>query len=296
MIGRPLVAVLALALAAGALRAQQTGPLDRVDSLASVGRADAARAALKAWQDSAEAHASRRDREQALWLRARVTPDPAQAELDYERLLVEYPGGPYSDRALFRLAQKAFVAGDSAGAHRRIAEMGRDYPGSLELREARAWLRSVGRPPPPAEPEPAGASRPASARTVAAEPARARPAASGSSASEAPARAAGDKVHGEEAAHERAPERSTASASHAAYAVQLGAFTDLSRARTLAAQAGDAGLDARIVQVRGSHLVRVRTGRFDSAASARELLAFVERLGFRAVVVGDVRAEEPVRR
>ena len=33
--------------------------------------------------------------------------DPVQAELDYQRLVIEYPGGLYSAEALLRLAQAA---------------------------------------------------------------------------------------------------------------------------------------------------------------------------------------------
>ena len=56
--------------------------------------------------------------------------DPAQAQLDYRRLVIEYPGGPYSDQALLRIAQAEFAAGDSAAAARDVQRIGREYPGS----------------------------------------------------------------------------------------------------------------------------------------------------------------------
>ena len=45
----------------------------------------------------------RGDRQRGLWLRAILTVDPLMAGLDFQRLVLEYPGGAHSDEALLRL-------------------------------------------------------------------------------------------------------------------------------------------------------------------------------------------------
>jgi hypothetical protein len=77
------------------------------------------------------------DRQHAIWLRALLTTDPEFSELDYRRLVIEYPGGPYSDGALLRLAQGARAWGDLEAARRYLEILVRDYPLSP--------LRAVGR-------------------------------------------------------------------------------------------------------------------------------------------------------
>jgi hypothetical protein len=63
------------------------------------------------------------------------------AEFDYRRLVLEYPGGPYSDDALYRLAQWAESRGDLREAQARFEMLMRDYPSSRHLPEGRSWLR-----------------------------------------------------------------------------------------------------------------------------------------------------------
>jgi len=133
-------------LAAGG---QQTTRLEQVEELARVGRTEDARAVLREWWDVAYQNASRREVQEALWLRGRLAADPAQASLDFRRLVVEFPGGAWSDQALLRLAQAAFAAGDSAEAARDVARLATEYPGSEARRTAEAWLAAAGSPPPP---------------------------------------------------------------------------------------------------------------------------------------------------
>jgi cell division septation protein DedD len=132
-----------------AAAAPDTVTLDRVEDLVQAGRTEDARAVLLTWWSRVLPKASRRDVQRGLWLRARLTVDPSQAALDYQRLVVEYPGGPYSAQALFRLAQAAWESGDSAGAARDVAHLARDYPGSRVRGDADAWLAAAGPPPPP---------------------------------------------------------------------------------------------------------------------------------------------------
>ncbi len=260
--GALVLAVLATVWSGGGMGAQEVAPLQRVEDLTSMGKTDDARALLLSWWDSTGSSASRSDRQRALWLRGRLIVDPIQAELDFRRLTIEFPGGPYSGRALFRLAQSAFAAGDADAARQRVAGLVRSYPGSRVSREAEDWLAQVGDPPPPLQLPPSDTtSRPA-----------VRP-------STTPA----------------APTESAAANRQGSYAVQLGAFSGTSRAQTLATRAREAGLRVRVVRVEGSRLVRVRVGRFTSPEPANELLKRVKDLGFQAALVRDADQEEEGR-
>ena len=132
-----VLAVLSLAVAAPA--AGQEG-LASVDALAAAGRTEEARAVLETWWDSERTRSSRRDRQRGLWLRAVLTVDPGMASLDYQRLVVEYPGGPYSDEALVRLAMIADSDEDALRAARYYRTLLQDYPRSPERVRARRWL------------------------------------------------------------------------------------------------------------------------------------------------------------
>lgn len=120
--------------------AQAQPVLDRVDSLTAAGRIDEARRTLEAWWNGSRGEASRLELQRGLWLRARLTLESEPAELDYRRLAVEYPGGPYSDGALLRLGQAAAARGDARAAADHFRTLVQDYPGSPHRLEAQAWL------------------------------------------------------------------------------------------------------------------------------------------------------------
>ena len=122
------------------LSAQET-ELDRVEEFLAEGRFSSAREILQAWFEEAEGGASREERQRGLWLRAVLTVDPEMAAIDLRRLVVRYPGGPYSDRALFRLAQGARALSEEIRALEYIEDLLRDYPES-DLRN-RAEVLSV---------------------------------------------------------------------------------------------------------------------------------------------------------
>lgn len=241
---------------------QEPPTLDRVDELARLGRAAEAREMVLAWWEAAGPRPSRRDLQRALWLRGSLNPDPAQASLDFRRLVIEFPGGAYSHLALFRLAQVAYAAGDSAAAAAMVAQLGREYPASPVRREAEAWLATAG----PVPERMAGAP----AAVEAAPP----------SADVAPPPA------GEPAA-------AVTGTGH--FAVQLGAFSSQGRAEALLERVAAAGFEARLVRVPGSDLVRVRVGTFDSAEGAGEILGRLQELGFPATVARDAHREERIR-
>ena len=249
-----MVAAISPATAAG----QAT--LQEIDDYARLGRAEEARAALLVWWEDSLDVASRADVQLALWLRGRLTVDPTQATRDFRRLVVEYPGGPFTDQALFRLAQAAYAQGDDEGARLHMASLSRDYPGSAVLREAEAWLLGAGSVPSP---------QPPAQREVA-----------------------------EERVTEPAPEEPPADprpADPGRYAVQLGAFSEEGRAAALFDLARGADLNVRLVRVTGSRLIHVRVGRFDTSAEATAFFRSVVSLGFTAAVVRDSHNEELVR-
>lgn len=125
----------------------QEGELSALERLASSGRTSEARAELVAWWDERYDEVGREERQRALWLRARLTVDPEEALRDYQRLVVLYPGGPFTDRALLRLAQAAHALGDGEQARVHVDALLRDYPRSSVTRAAEEWLRDAGDAP-----------------------------------------------------------------------------------------------------------------------------------------------------
>lgn len=286
-----LVAAAAMAVPGpGGTAAAQAG-LDAVDSLASAGRTAEARERLVVWWEGASAGAPRHELQRALWLRGRLSTGGEDAERAYERLVVEFPGGPYSALALLRLGQLAHARGDLPAAARRFRTLVRDYAETPQRLEALRWLerhgnraeemaalgggeRAATAPTPPAsepmpepEPEPAAPRRGSVEVDPSREPVEARP--------------------------PREPAATPAASGR--FAVQVGAFSREDGARTLAARVEGEGLEARLVRVQGSGLIRVRVGRFGDAAEARATEARLRRLGFETAVVGDVPAEVPIR-
>lgn len=275
-----LLVALALTIGTGAVAAQSTATagqytvtLDGVEKLIQAGKTEDARDLLLRWWGQDRPTASTRDVQRGLWLRGRLTVDPAQAELDYRRLVVEYPGGPYSAEALFRLAQSAWAAGDSSMAAQHVARLSREYPGSRVRVDAEAWLAGAGSPPP----------RPVASTDTAEDSSRRPP----SAAAPVPRPAA-------VADTARFPTSGAAPASSGRYAVQLGAFSSEARARALQSRARDAGFETRVIRVPGSRLIRVRVGRFASSEAADPVMKRLEAHGFTAAVVPDADREEPV--
>lgn len=253
--------VLVFALGGAPVAAQEPPTLDRVEELARLGRTAEARTLVGEWWRAEGPKASRRDTQRGLWLRGQLTTDAAQAALDFNRLVVEYPGGPWSDMALLRLAQAAHAAGDSLGAATHVERLLQEYPASPVRSEAEAWLATAGPVPEPAPP-------PATPDTAAPVP-------------DVPEPAAADPV---------------APAATGDFTIQLGAFSSVARAEALQRQLADAGFEGRLARVPGSDLVRVRLGRFDSAEGAEAILWQVRDRGFTATVARDAHREEPVVR
>ena len=249
-----LLVIVCLVLGPQPTHAQTSPSLAQVDSLVMAGRTEDARQALMTWWDGVgglddsrqRGSAPRIDQQHAAWLRAVLTVDPAQASVDYQRLLVEYPGGPYSDRALLRLAQAAEARGDVVRALGYLRTLLRDYPTSPARLDAGRMLPSV-----------ESAVR-----------------------SQAPV----------DAAASTSPVQESVPAG--TWTVQLGAFMSIDRARALRESIGAGHLNARIVVVPPSDLIRVRTGRFETKARAEGLRSALAARGLEATVAEDADQEE----
>jgi cell division septation protein DedD len=262
--------------------------LDRVEELVRLGRTEDARTVLQEWWNDGRDDAPQSDLQRGLWLRARLTPDPTLAELDFQRLVVLYPSSPFAPQALLRLAQSAHAHGDGAAAERHVAAIVRDYPASPTRAEAEAWLRGAGTPPPATE-----ATRAATPPDAAPQmpPAATPPATTPPITATTPSPA--DPQPGIRPATPRPPAPADAAL---AWSVQFGAFTDQDRAFALHSQLFDAGVAARLVRVAGSGFLHVRIGRFATREAASQELQRVTGLGYTAAIVRDDRAEELVRR
>ena len=145
-------ALLAGVRAGPALHAQETD-LDRVEALLSEGRFSSARAVLQGWLED-EASASREQRQRGTWLRAVLTVDPEMAAIDLRRLVVRYPGGSYSDRALLRLAQGAWVLSEEVRALEYLEDLLRDYPETRLRERAQALSGEIQAALAPTDPRP----------------------------------------------------------------------------------------------------------------------------------------------
>ena len=226
-----------------------------VDSLASAGRADEAREALESWWEDQRVGAGRRDRQRGLWLRGILTVDPRMAGLDFQRLVLEYPGGSHSDEALLRLGLISADTEDILRAAGYFRTLVTDYPRSPQRRRAQEWLAE---------------------NLVAIEEAEAETAVAGAREPQLdpPVRAETESTR---------------------YAVQVGAFESEERASSLLLSVNASGFRARIVRVTGSTLVRVRIGAFLDRSGAVELMDRVRRRGHEATIAVDVAEEEPMR-
>lgn len=255
-----LAVVLTAALSALPVAGQS--PLEEVERLTRLGHTEEARAALSEWWEGDRASASRRDLQRGLWLRGRLTVDPVQAELDFQRLAVLYPSGQFTPDAILRLAQASWAMGDEASAHRHFDTLERDYPRSDAYERGREWMADTGPPPPPGD---------TPRRSVASQ--------------------------AERAADRPTEEPSGTDDPNAVpmdYSVQLGAFAEPDRAMALYESVRAEGVDVRIVRVEGSNFTHVRVGRFAERSAAVELLEELTAMGISAALVRDDRPEEPL--
>src|SRR3954464_9143019 len=80
---------------------------------------------------------------QALFWRASLASNAADAESDYKHIVVDYPLAPQAEDALLRLAQLELARGDRDGALTPLQRIQRDYPRSKSLARASYWTSRV---------------------------------------------------------------------------------------------------------------------------------------------------------
>jgi len=139
-IGLPLFCVATLAIAQAPSR-----PADpifvRAQALVSDGNGVAGRALI----DSVIAKTPPTSQlyPQALFWRATLASNAADAESDYKHIVVDYPLAPQAEDALLRLAQLELARGDRDGALNHLQRIPRDYPRSKSLARASYWTARV---------------------------------------------------------------------------------------------------------------------------------------------------------
>ena len=80
---------------------------------------------------------------EALFWRASLASNAADAESDYKHIVVDYPLAPQAEDALLRLAQLELARGDREGALIHLQRIPRDYPRSRSLARASYWTARV---------------------------------------------------------------------------------------------------------------------------------------------------------
>lgn len=288
----PVLFLLALILSAASAEAQSsTDLLTRAERLVQEGRFAQAREAVEQWWNEGQDGAAREQRQTGIWLRALLTVDPDMADLDYRRLVVEFPGGPYSDEALLRLSRGAEARGDLPAARRYLNILVRDYPGSPHRPEARSLLARIAEGAPAAGE--GAAPLPPDVRGDRDEPPRPRDTPEPRERDARPDTPVDDTGGPGARALEGGEEGDLPPPAEAPFAVQLGAFSTLDRALDLAGVARAEGLEVRIVQVDGHGLFRVRLGGFRDRDGAREEVDRIRTLGLDATISTDRDRERP---
>src|SRR2546422_5476504 len=132
----------AAALAAAQAAARPIDPVFvRAQTLVSDGNGAAGRALI----DSviAATPPSARLYPEALFWRASLAANAADAESDYRHIVVDYPLAAQAEDALLRLAQLELARGDRDGALAHLQKIQRDYPRSKSLARASYWTARV---------------------------------------------------------------------------------------------------------------------------------------------------------
>lgn len=80
---------------------------------------------------------------QALYWRATLATNAADAESDYRHIVVDYPLAPHAEDALLRLAQLELARGDRDDALAHLQRIPKDYPRSKAVARANYWIARV---------------------------------------------------------------------------------------------------------------------------------------------------------
>lgn len=184
MTSRSLLVSLSVVVAVTSVIVRPSGvsaqSLHLAELFAEQGRTDDARAEVLAWFEIRGAEATPTEVQHGLWLRGRFAQDPAAGLADLDRLVEEYPQGPYTGLALGWLASAAAEAGDDARAAALFTRVAQSHPDTDAGAAARDWLRQrgirvespVAAPAPRVEPPPRVEPAPARQDSVTPPPAR----------------------------------------------------------------------------------------------------------------------------
>lgn len=110
----------------------------KAQSLVNDGNAAAGRALIDSM--IAVATPGSNDYAEAVYWRAVLSGTAADAEMDYRRIVVDYPRSPRVEDALIRLAQLEIARANYDGALRHLNRLVTDYPQSLSRARAGYWM------------------------------------------------------------------------------------------------------------------------------------------------------------
>lgn len=282
-----------LALAQGAT-------LEQAEALLKNGQTAEARAMLESWkQDNSAGARSQANTARATFLTARLATRAEDAEDSYLTVALSHPTSPYAAESLLRLGQARLASRDPKQALVYLQRLSADYPRS-ELRAlGAAWL---------ARAQLASGQAPAACTTIETalqlsridsetsallrnEQAAACAATAAAPAAEPPVRTPPVSVPAA-----IMPPTTRPSAATGNFTIQVAAFRERAGALSVVRQLERKGLPgARLVRVPNNALIRVRIGRFESAAAAAVQLSKVKAAGFAPMVVADANREQLVR-
>lgn len=130
------------ALIPAILNAQETAVVNpvyrRAQTLVNDGNATAGRALVDSMVNAAAPGSN--DHAEAVYWRAVLAGTAADAEMDYRRIVVDYPRSPRVEDALIRLAQLEIARANFDGAIRHLNLLMTDYPLSTSRPRAGYWM------------------------------------------------------------------------------------------------------------------------------------------------------------
>ena len=258
----------AAALPATSARAQSP-ELARIDSLLDRSRFTEARTALQQWSLRSAGSQGPDDVACGLMLQARLAPRADSALQLYLELALGHPSSRLAPEALLRLGQGQAALGRHQLAASYLERALRDYPGYAGRHLAAAWLARAQRA--------AGQSAAACATST-------------SALARAGTDSAARRLLETEQRNCTLP---TAAPSNPEghYTVQVAAFRDRDAALGLMRRLQGHDIPARLVITSGSTLIRVRAGRFSTAAAADPMLRRVRALVPGAILAADAHRE-----
>jgi cell division septation protein DedD len=228
-------------------------------------------------------------RAQALLWRGQLAADVAAAQLDFSRIVVEYPLSPRAADALLGLAQFDVARGDAAAAQRYLDRLVLEHPASSAATEGYFWLGRMrleagdGRGGCTALDSALARLRPQDVERRNMVEFAAQPCRSGAAFAAPPVAATPPAGRGGTASVTAAETRAPTGPE---WSAQAGAFGSKADAERHAARLKAKGHVARVWNATPNRLPwRVRVGRFTTRAEATALVARLKRDGIEAFVV-----------